>query len=254
MAVEHGEMSEPKFFYYDELASTNQKMKELTRKAPLPDMSVVIAHRQYAGRGQVGNSWESEPGKNLTFSMALNPTFVKVQDQFLVSQAISVGITDALLKMGFDNVKVKWPNDIYAGHMKLAGILIENSIMGDYLEYCIVGIGLNVNQTKFLSNAPNPTSMAMLANRHFELNHVLESVLDSIYERYLQLQKDDTDAVRQSYLELMYLHDGQLHPFSDFEGPFMGKINGIDTYGRLQIEKENGTNALYEFKEIGYVR
>lgn len=253
MAAKHGEMSEPRFFYYDDLPSTNQKMKELTEKEPLPDMSVVIARNQYAGRGQMGNNWESELGKNLTFSVALNPLFLKIQDQFLLSQAVSVGIAQALLGLGIERVRVKWPNDIYVGSKKLAGILIENSIMGNHLERCTVGIGLNVNQTVFVSNAPNPVSLAMLTNQTHDLNRVLELVLDGIFECYGQLQKGQFEMVRRAYLGLMYLNDGALHPFADAQGKFMAIIKGIDAYGRLMLEKSNGAQASYEFKEVEYL-
>lgn len=252
MSEPHGEMSEPQFFYFEELTSTNKKMKELAEKKPLPDMSVVITQRQTAGRGQMGNSWESEPGMNLTFSLALNPFFLQAQQQFLISQAVAVGIAESLTAIGIESVKVKWPNDIYWGDKKIAGILIENSIMGNNLERCIIGIGLNVNQLHFTSDAPNPVSLAQITNKTHDLNQVLESILDGIFHWYNQLWQGEFTNLQLRYLELMYRNDGNFHPFNDANGPFMGKITGIDTYGRLKITKSDNTQAVYEFKEVGY--
>lgn len=254
MAAKPDELSEPHYYYFDELPSTNQKMKELTQHASLPDMSVVVARHQYAGRGQMGNSWESEAGCNLTFSLTLNPTFLKIQSQFLLSQTVSVGIVEALHKLGLTNAIVKWPNDIYVDDRKLAGILIENSIIGNHLERCTIGIGLNVNQTKFVSNAPNPVSMAMIAGKTFNLSEVLECLLDGIFEQYMQLQLDGENDLKQSYLALMYRNDGNRYPFSDANGPFLATIQGIDEYGRLMLKKDNGQVATYEFKEVEYLK
>jgi BirA family transcriptional regulator, biotin operon repressor / biotin---[acetyl-CoA-carboxylase] ligase len=249
----HGDLSDPQVFFFDELSSTNQKMKELADRTPLPDFSLVITRYQYAGRGQMGNSWESEADKNLTFSVALNPQFLKIQEQFVLSQAVSVALVKALALFHIEQVKVKWPNDIYVGDNKIAGILIETSIVADHLERCTIGIGLNVNQTCFRSNAPNPISMAQVLNKQLSLKEVLTIVNDQLVEYYSLLAAGQSFAVRNAYLSLLYRHDGAFHSFRDAEGVFEGLIIGIDPYGRLMVQRLNGQISIYDFKEVAYL-
>ncbi len=169
-------------YRFDALASTNTQMASMADSLGHGD--VVVCREQTAGRGQRGNSWEAEPGRNLTFSLLLRPQVIMAKDAFIMSMAVSVGITKALRKMLGREVSVKWPNDIYVDDRKLAGILIENSFSGQNIEHAIVGIGLNVNQRVFRSDAPNPVSMSNLAGEEFDLDSVLASVVNGILDEF----------------------------------------------------------------------
>jgi len=151
----------PKIHYFDTLDSTNLKLKELTKNETLPELSVVMARKQTKGRGQLGNSWESEAGKNLTFSILIKPLFIQIHQQFCITQLVTLALMD-ILKPLYNNVSIKWPNDIYADNKKMGGILIENNIKGNNINESFIGIGLNLNQTIFKSNAPNPISLCQL--------------------------------------------------------------------------------------------
>ena len=147
-----------KIIKLDEIDSTNNYTSKLLANSNVIEGTVVVAKAQSSGRGQLSNQWESEYGKNILASFVFYPKFLPVQQQFLLSKVIALGVRD-LLTLFVDKVKVKWPNDIYIDNKKVAGILIENSIMGHTLESSIAGVGININQTVFLSDAPNPVSL-----------------------------------------------------------------------------------------------
>lgn len=157
-------------------SSTNEYLYDLIfRDDSLTEGLVVWSDFQTSGKGQLSNVWESEEGMNLTFSMLFFPSFLPIQSQFLLSQFVSLGIVDYLSnEVGMKDVTVKWPNDIYWKNKKIAGVLIENLLMGNSISHTIVGVGLNVNQKKFLSDAPNPVSMATATKRHFNLDDELQ--------------------------------------------------------------------------------
>ena len=142
-----------------ETGSTNNYLSQLCneQEAAVKEFTTVIAERQTAGKGQRGNSWESEDYRNLTFSFVLYPTFVEVRRQFLLSQFISLSIKEELDEWTED-ISIKWPNDIYWHEKKICGILIENDLAGHHIGRCIAGIGVNINQEVFRSDAPNPVS------------------------------------------------------------------------------------------------
>jgi len=131
--------------HYDSLSSTNSTAWLMVREKELPEGTVISANFQTAGKGQHGNRWESERGKNLLFSIILYPSSVSPDEQFLISMSISLGICD-FLKHFLSDIKIKWPNDIYVNGGKIAGILIENSIIGQTIEYTVAGIGININR------------------------------------------------------------------------------------------------------------
>jgi BirA family biotin operon repressor/biotin-[acetyl-CoA-carboxylase] ligase len=247
------EMTNPQFLYFEELPSTNSKIKELCDNHPLPEFSIVIARQQSAGRGQQGNHWESEPGKNLTFSIVIYPNFIKIQDQFIISQWISVAIIKTLAKYIPQGLKIKWPNDIYVNNKKLAGILIENTLKGANLERAVIGIGLNVNQEVFTSNAPNPTSLIQLTKSPTDLNALLEELLMTMSDEYSKLISGEIQLIQNDYTENLFRNDGMFHEFKDTKGMFKAMLSGIDNFGRLKLKKENGDLMTYEFKEVEYV-
>src|SRR6201996_2639796 len=149
-----------------EVDSTNNFLKNLASNSkPLPEGTVIMAENQYAGRGQQQNTWHAEPGKNLTFSLLLNPIFLPVSQQFDLTRAISISVFDTLRPLLGDALKIKWPNDVYYGDKKLGGMLIENILSGNTIKHAIVGIGLNVNQEKFPETAVNATSVKQILQR-----------------------------------------------------------------------------------------
>ena len=151
--------------FFENLPSTNTHAADLLKKNNLPEGTIVYTNYQSAGRGYSGNRWESEDGKNLLISIVLFPSFIKPEDQFYISMAVSLGICD-FLKRYIPDCSIKWPNDIYVNNDKIAGILIESSITGNKIEYTIAGIGLNINQEKFISDAPNPVSLRIVYRNH----------------------------------------------------------------------------------------
>jgi len=232
----------------DELGSSNNYAATQLLTKRLPEGIVFVANSQVEGRGQSSNKWESEPNKNLTFSILLYPDFLEIMKQFEISKAISLGVVDYLKEVTND-VAIKWPNDIYIGTKKVAGILIENSIRLDKISSCIIGIGLNINQQKFISDAPNPVSLSQITGQVYNLGESLSNLCQKIDVRYDQLRKGDFGQIDDDYIEMLY-NRGRWSPYSDENGDFEGLILGVDQIGRLMIEKRAGKVNKYHFKEV----
>ncbi len=233
------------------LASTNQTLKWLHQKESLDEYTVVVCGSQTAGKGQVGNHWESEQDKNLTFSLLLKPTYIQIHQQFLISKAVSLGILEALKEYGSEFF-IKWPNDIYYQDKKIGGILIENSLSRDVISSCIIGVGINVNQTIFVSNAPNPLSLKTIVGQELELEKLLMQVLQSL-EKYIDvLKSSNAHALDDMYLGELYRKQG-FHPYRDENGVFLASIAGINPYGHLELITDIGERRSYAFKEVEFV-
>jgi BirA family transcriptional regulator, biotin operon repressor / biotin---[acetyl-CoA-carboxylase] ligase len=235
--------------YVPECHSTNDIASKLSRDTGIIEGTVVITDKQTAGKGQQGNSWESEPGKNLTFSLVLKPGFLQVNQQYQLNKAIALGIRDALKEISEKEIKIKWPNDIMAAGKKLCGILIENNIGSNSIQQSIVGIGLNVNQTKF--DIPRAGSLKLLMHLDFDLNTLLELLLLSIEVRYLQLRAKQTDKIDADYLNALQGLNESLSFISGDE-VFEGIIRGIDENGKLLVEV-NASMRAFAVKEITYL-
>lgn len=147
-----------------------------------PHGFALLAREQTAGRGRGSNSWESEPSKNILLSLMLRPEGIEAARQFQISEAVCLGIVDLLTNLGIDNVSVKWPNDVYVGDCKIAGILIENSLCGTKILRSIAGIGLNVNQTEF-RHAPNPISIKQLTGIELPIEETAVKMIECILSR-----------------------------------------------------------------------
>lgn len=219
--------------------------------------TAVMALRQTAGRGQRGNRWESEPGMNVTLSVMLRPRGLSAARQFSLSQAVALGVRDAAASMLSDNspeVEVKWPNDIYTGHRKLAGLLIENVLSGSEIERSIAGIGFNVNQTVFLSDAPNPVSLAQLTGRRFDVGDVARRVVEAVMG-YVDRLPGECEAIHDRYLSRLWRRSG-VHMWSDpaTGQTFEASIEEVSTMGMLTLKDSEGhTHGPYAFKEIAPV-
>lgn len=231
-----------------EIGSTNNyaAMQLLTKR--LPDGAVIVADSQVDGRGQTSSKWESEPNKNLTFSIIIYPGFIDISRQFEISKAISLGVSDFLKELT-DHVSIKWPNDIYIAKGKAAGILIENSVRANKISSCIVGIGLNINQQVFTGNLPNPVSVSQVTHKIYPLDASLSELCLKIDSRYHQLCNGDFRQIDENYTEMLYQHGIWSH-YSDENGDFEGRIVGVDQIGRLLIETRDRKINSYHFKEV----
>jgi BirA family biotin operon repressor/biotin-[acetyl-CoA-carboxylase] ligase len=232
--------------------STNNYLKEILSKSkPLPEGTVILAVEQSAGRGQLGNRWHSESGKNLTFSVLLNPTFLAVEQQFELNKAVSLALNDVLSTYFGVSAKIKWPNDSYIGTQKIGGMLIENNIHGNLLKHAIIGIGLNVNQLSFPSVLKNVTSFKQILRKEHNLEHLLGEICGAIEARYLQLKAGKFKEIGAEYLNKLYL----LNEWSMYriKGKLQsGKICGVNTAGCIEVEIENQVKT-YGLKEIEFI-
>ena len=228
--------------HLDETDSTNRWLRE----HGVGDM-VVVADYQTAGRGCGTNRWESERGRNLLFSVLLHPTDVPAARQFCISQAVAVTLCETLEEyLGEDRVQVKWPNDIYVGGRKIAGILIENRLQQGCIKDSIVGIGLNVNQWQFVSDAPNPVSLCQLLGHEVDREELLMRILRR-NTMYSYKEYDVFSAGKRWFLI------GKPALFQDRDGRFTATITGVEPDGRLVMTDAGGRERRYGFKEVQFV-
>lgn len=229
-----------KIVHIDETDSTNRWLREQGGEENV----VVWADYQTAGRGCGTNHWESERGKNLTFSMLLHPHDVPAQKQFRISRAISLAICKAL-GQHIGDLSIKWPNDIYWRDGKIGGILIEVTLQGNKVKDCIIGIGLNINQRVFRSDAPNPVSMWQICEQETDCEQLFQEILQAFQEYMGKSNKDE-------YQSMLYRRKG-FHPYADKDGAFMAEIIDVEDDGHLLLRDDNGQLRRYAFKEVTFV-
>jgi BirA family biotin operon repressor/biotin-[acetyl-CoA-carboxylase] ligase len=235
-----------------EVDSTNSFLKNLlTNSKPVPEGTVIMAESQYAGRGQQNNQWHAEPGKNLTFSVLLKPAFLSVSAQFDLTRAISVAVYDALCPLLGDELKIKWPNDIYYADKKLGGMLIENILQGSQIKSAIIGIGINVNQENFPPGANKATSIKQILHKDYQLRDILAQICNNIEAYYLNLKAGKLNLVRETYLNRLYWYKQQKR-FSAAGIEFEGTITGVEDNGLLVVSR-SGTEKTYNLKEIEFL-
>lgn len=235
-------------YHLDTTTSTNDD----ARDAKYRHGDIVWAEHQTAGRGQRGHKWISPEGENLTFTMVVEPRFLPVGEQFLLCEALSVALTDTFTAYGIAT-RIKWTNDIYAGDRKLEGVLIEHSSSGATLSRSLLGIGINVNQTRFDPSLPNPVSMAQLTGRRYDRREVLETFERCMLERYGQLERGDREALQRDYRERMY-GLGERRAFRRPDGSLThGVIEGVRASGELMLRHDDGSLGEYLFKQIEFV-
>lgn len=244
-------MSDRVIVRLDETSSTNTELKLLQQKNPLPEGSMVMTEFQTSGRGQAGNSWYSGKGKNLLFSFLLYPRFIQAKDQFIISRIVSLAII-RVLQQYTENITIKWPNDIYWNDKKIAGILIENSLMGQHIEYTIVGIGLNVNEDDFPTHLPNPVSVKQITGDVFDREILLLLLRYEFLMLYQSVESGEVAPIEREYMRHLYRKDGP-HWFTDAEGSFVATIKTVLPSGHLVLatypDKEERTFA---FKEVSF--
>ncbi|MBY0244444.1 MAG: biotin--[acetyl-CoA-carboxylase] ligase [Sphingobacteriaceae bacterium] len=242
-----------KLIHLTEVDSTNSFLKNLiSNSEPLPEGSVIMADAQLAGRGQANNVWHAEPGKNLTFSILLKPTFLTVEQQFNLNIAVSVAIQNTLKKYKKEGFSIKWPNDIYYNDKKIGGILIENILHGNIYKSAIVGIGLNVNQVKFNTEVEDKaSSICRILGEELDLQTLLGQIFTELEVAYLQLMQGKYQILLQNYLASLYKLN-IISTFRENENYFEGKIIGITKFGQL-IVSTNDEDRIFNFKQIEFI-
>ncbi len=236
--------------------STNRYMRdnasELWSKHGESGFVVVTAGHQTAGRGQRGNTWNSNAGENLLFSILVRPgETLEVSRQFLLSQAVALSLHEAMLHFGIET-RLKWPNDIYVGKRKLAGILLELDYAGAFVEQAIIGIGVNVNQENFPTMDRIPVSMKILQGHKFILDDVLDAVLHAFERYYNELKHCNREAIATEYGKLL-LGINEQRTFIDKEGSFEAVLQGVESDGHLILQRTDGSTGRYAFKEVEMV-
>ena len=235
-------------YFIPQTPSTSTLLRELARKNQLEEGFMIHTDFQLAGKGQAGNSWESEIAQNLLFSILLYPHHVAIEAQFILSQLVSVAIKKVLDRYCSD-ITVKWPNDIYWKDKKLAGILIESSLQGAKISSMVIGVGLNVNQIRFLSDAPNPVSLRQITGEEIERATLLAEIYQEIMVHYLDFE---TPQIRSEYARSLYRKDAP-HLFNDGEATFEATLQGVEPDGRLLLETAKKELRTFYFKEISFV-
>lgn len=262
-----------KYVHLEQIDSTNAYLQRQQSEADIRNW-VVSTDEQTAGKGMGNNGWESEVGKNLTFSLALDVSFLPAERQFLLSEAVPLGILevlDGLLSDSFEGIdsnrtasvrndmpskpaeklSIKWPNDIYYENRKLAGILINSTIKANMMDVSIIGIGLNVNQMHFQDWPTHPISMKMITGKEYALQPLLEQIAEHIIIKVEQLKSDST-VIEQNYLQRLFRYQ----TWSDYEvdGEVLRLfITGIDPFGRLMLIDDANNSYCFDIKEIKFL-
>lgn len=241
----------PEIIHIRETNSTNNYLKELLQTQNIDEGTVVWADFQSAGKGQRGNGWESEAGKNILFSIVLFPGFLKAGEQFILSQIVSLAVANCLQEYT-KSISIKWPNDIYWNEKKICGILLENTILEDNIGHSVAGIGININQENFRSDAPNPVSLKQITNRDYNLEEILKTVVDNINVYYQQIKIGKTDSLIKQYKESLFRKDGY-HLYNDGISNFLARIQDVDSSGILILKTKEGEERHFAFKEVKYI-
>ncbi len=232
--------------------STNLYLKKMASESNLENFTVVVAEHQTKGRGQMGTKWTSEKSKNLTFSILINVEGFKIEEQFYLSMAISLGLLNVLKGQVKVPVFIKWPNDILAVKDKVAGVLIENNIGGSFIKQSIVGIGLNVNQENFSDELENVTSLKILTGHTFNLDELLLKIVNSIKKFVQFIESNRLQELKKLYIESLFKMNKPSMFIDKNNVIFLGKIVDVDKNGRLLLELENETIRKFNLKEIKF--
>lgn len=236
--------------------STNSYAGQLMGDIKPVEGTLIYTFDQQNGRGQRGNTWETEPNKNVASSFILYPSFLQASRQFLLNKIVSLAVADLMAELiqpsdKTSEIRIKWPNDIYVGTKKIAGILIENTLRENTIQSSIIGIGLNINQIKFNVDL-NATSLALITNKEFDLMEALEKLSEFIEARYLQLKANKLESIDAAYLQHLYQLN-EWHNYTSNNQLFEGKIIGISAIGKLQVQLKTTEIKEFDLKEIKFV-
>ena len=252
----------------EETTSTNGYAKTLPEDEN-HEPTLVTAEFQTAGRGAGTNTWESERSQNLLFSLIAYPQRLQANQMFALSEVTALAIRDALVaQCSMFNVQcstipssfggvgggfsIKWPNDIYYTDKKAVGMLIENDLRGRLVSRSIIGVGVNINQTRFVSDAPNPISLAQILNMEVNRDQVLESILHQFSHYYGMMEREQFTELHNLYMQYLYRRNA-LHTYADVTGTFQAKVIDVEPTGHLVLECQNGEQRRYDFKEVRFI-
>lgn len=234
--------------YYEKVSSTNEMAEEMLSARNVNEGTVIYAGEQTRGKGQKGSTWVSEAGKNLTVSIILYPDFLPPEHQFAISQVLSLSIA-GLLDNYSESISIKWPNDIYHKDDKIAGILIENSVEGNTLQYSIAGAGININQASFPNELPEAVSLKISNGKDYNIRSLLEELCNICDRWYNILSEGDLAYLNEQYQQRLYRYN-TLTTFITTSGIIRGRIRGVDSHGKLIIKTTGGTSLKFSFKEV----
>lgn len=234
-----------------ETDSTNRWLKDYHQEDDA-DITVVVVDSQTAGRGQGNNTWESEPGKNLTFSILIHPVRVPVGRQFLLSMMEAIAMKMALATYVEDEITLKWPNDLYWKDKKIGGTLIETTLSQGHIKDCIFGTGIDVNQKVFQSDAPNPMSLCEIVGHDIDLDELLQRIVKSFETCYDLLLKGGYNDVSALYHDALYRKHGFFR-YRDADGEFEAAVVEVEDDGHLILRDRQGVIREYMFKEVQFL-
>ena len=247
----------PPAWHHVHLPKTDSTMLAL-RRSPLAERVRVLSSAnealllttdfQTAGRGQRGTSWEAAAGENILFGFALRPQGLRAQQQFVLSEMLALSVALALDEY-VDGVSVKWPNDIYVGDRKICGMLLEHDLCGNSIDTTITGVGINVNQQSFCSDAPNPVSLFQLLGHTTSRTTLVETIIRNFSRMY---HDADEEKVHATYCSRLFRREG-LHRWRDRDGEFLASIDGVGADGLLSLRRTDGDVRTYAFKEVAYL-
>jgi BirA family biotin operon repressor/biotin-[acetyl-CoA-carboxylase] ligase len=249
-AIIHYMYSKFKIVFIERVSSTNDEIKKTYNDGDNYEFFVICAKDQTSGRGQRENKWHSLPSKNLTFSIAFSPIYINIQNQFYLSKVVSLAILN-YLKSKTNDVKIKWPNDIYCDGKKICGTLIENSVSNDKIKQTIIGIGLNLNQTVFPEELNNATSLVLITNKEYDIKSELDHLLNEFEHTVQLLKQHEYTLIDKLYHENLF-QIYRICNFKDTGGIFSGKIIGTLNSGKLVIEDEYGNIRSFNYKEVEF--
>lgn len=244
-------MSYPEPIYIPQTISTNVSLAEICSKGYTENLTSVYSSFQTDGRGQRGNKWESEDGKNLLFSFVIFPNGLPAREHFILLQITALALFDTLSEYT-DGISIKWPNDIYWMDRKICGTLIENDLSGMNIERSISGTGVNLNQKIFRSGAPNPISLSLITGQEYDIETVLHKIMNSASIYHRMFDNGESDIIRKKYFEAIYRKDG-FYMYKDDNGTFDATIEDIEKDGRLVLKDREGRVRKYLFKEVSYI-
>lgn len=238
---------------HQHLAQTNSTMEQAGKLRPdQGDCWLITTDSQSQGRGQRDNKWEDEAGKNLLFSFVFCPHQLLAAQQFLLSQVTALSLWQTLLGLcpGFT---IKWPNDLYFQERKVAGMLLEHAVQGNLIQRTVVGIGLNVNQRHFYSDAPNPISLYQIVGHELSRQHLLESFIAHFNHYYALLCASETEILRTQYWDALFRNTGW-HAYTDLQtgAHFFAKLLAVMPHGGLVLQTTEGQQRTYAFKEVAF--
>lgn len=236
---------------YPRIDSTNGQARRMLEQGEINKTTWIQAEDQYQGKGQGKNSWESEPGQNVTGSLVIFPSGVLPENQFDLSIMASLAVCD-MLELFLEKVQIKWPNDIYVGSKKIGGLLVEHSILGQEISNSIIGIGLNVNQESFHKDLPNPVSLKQIVGLEVDVEELVNLLLACFSERLKDLDDLKGAVYREEYKRKLYRFK-EYAPYRSQNKWFQARIIDIGNFGHLVLETEKGERIEYGFKEVEFI-